>query len=226
MNLPFLIFVVVMAAVVTGLNGRYRGTRSAMVTAAALAVWLTYIGLIGYFGIVRDVASRPPGPVFLFVPVVIFLGIFVYQTVFHPKGNALIAWPLGVVLLVQSFRVIVELFIHQLWVGGLVPEMLTYLGANVDIYIGATAPLVALCSTRWRWGKPLSVIWNVLGLLALANVVIRAILTAPGPLNLIHAEVPNLMIGTFPYLLIPGFFVPLAVAMHVSALRISLGKDH
>ena len=43
----------------------------------------------------------------------------------------------------------------------------------------------------------LALIWNVLGLLSLTNVVIRAVLTAPGPFNLIHAEVPNLMIGTF-----------------------------
>jgi hypothetical protein len=49
--------------------------------------------------------------------------------------------------------------------------------------------------------------------------VIRAVLTAPGPFNLIHAEVPNLMMGTFPYLFIPGFFLPLAVVLHVLAIR-------
>jgi len=59
----------------------------------------------------------------------------------------------------------------------------------------------------------------VLGILALTNVVIRAVLTAPGPFNLIHAEVPNLMMGTFPFLFIPGFFVPLAVVLHALAIR-------
>ena len=57
------------------------------------------------------------------------------------------------------------------------------------------------------------------GLLALLNVVTRAVLTAPGPLNLIHTEVPDRMIGTFPFLLIPGFFVPLAVVLHILAIR-------
>ena len=56
-------------------------------------------------------------------------------------------------------------------------------------------------------------------MLALTNVVTRAVLTAPGPLNLIHAEVPNRMIGTFPFMFIPGFFVPLAVVLHVLAIR-------
>ncbi len=59
----------------------------------------------------------------------------------------------------------------------------------------------------------------MLGILALTNVVIRAVLTAPGPFNLIHAEVPNLMMGTFPFLFIPGFFVPLAVVLHALAIR-------
>jgi hypothetical protein len=66
----------------------------------------------------------------------------------------------------------------------------------------------------------LALAWNLLGLLSLANVVIRAVLTAPGPFNLIHAEVPNRILGTVPFLFIPGFFVPLAVSLHVLAVRL------
>ena len=74
-------------------------------------------------------------------------------------------------------------------------------------------------STRGRLGLRLAPAWNVLGLLALANVVTRAVVTTPGPFNPLHAEVPNLMMSTFPFLFIPGFFVPLAVLLHVLALR-------
>ena len=111
------------------------------------------------------------------------------------------------------------MFLHHLWINGLVPKMLTFEGANVDIYIGASAPLIAWFSTRGRLGMRLALAWNVLGLLALTNVVTRAVLTAPGPFNLIHAEVPNRMLGTLPFLFIPGFFVPLAVVLHVLAMR-------
>jgi hypothetical protein len=68
-------------------------------------------------------------------------------------------------------------------------------------------------------GLQLTRVWNVLGLLALANVVTRAVLMAPGPFNLIHAEVPNLMFVMFPFMFISGFFVPLAVVLHVLAIR-------
>jgi hypothetical protein len=96
---------------------------------------------------------------------------------------------------------------------------MTFAGANIDIYIGLSAPLIAWSSTRGRWGLKLAGAWNFLGLLALLNVVTRAVLTASGPSHLIHSEVPDQMIGTFPFLLIPGFFVPLAVVLHLLAIR-------
>jgi hypothetical protein len=95
----------------------------------------------------------------------------------------------------------------------------------VDIYIGASAPLVAWLSTRGRLGVKLALGWNVLGLFALANVVIRAVLTAPGPFNLIHTEIFNRMFGTFPFMFIPGFFVPLAVTLHVLAIRAIIASN-
>jgi hypothetical protein len=98
-------------------------------------------------------------------------------------------------------------------------KMLTFERANVDIYIEASAPVIAWLSTRGRMGLKLALVWNVLGLPPLTNVVIRAVLTAPGPFNLVHAEVPNRIFGTFPFVFIPGFFVPLTVTLHVLAIR-------
>ena len=165
---------------------------------------------------------RPPGIAFIFVPVVLFLVFFIVRV----RSSAALAFPLWIILGMQSFRIVVELFLHQLWIEGLIPRMLTFAGANVDIYIGASAPLIAWLSTRGRLGMRLALLWNVLGLLALANVVTRAVLTAPGPVNLIHAEGPNLMFGTFPFMFIPGFFVPLAVVLHVLAIRAISSRLH
>ncbi|HEX2747044.1 MAG TPA: hypothetical protein VHM91_03520 [Verrucomicrobiales bacterium] len=216
----FFAFIAVMLAIVVALFARCLRGRHALIATAGLIVWLIYVGLIGYFGLIRNVSLRPPGFIFLFAPLVALLVLFAVRIRSVAGTRCALLFPLWAVLLTQSFRVIVELFLHRLWIEGLIPRMLTYSGANVDLYIGASAPLVAWISTRGRSGIQVALIWNVLGLLALANVVIRALLTAPGPLNLIHAEVPNLMIGTFPYMFIPGFFVLLAVALHVLAIRI------
>src|SRR5216684_9404564 len=213
----FLGFVAMMAAIVVGLVGRYLNGRTAFRVLAGLSAWFIYAGLMGYFGVLKSTAMRPPGTAFLLVPVLFFLFLFIVR--FSANARIILAFPLWIILGAQCFRVGVEVFLHQLWIDGLVPKMLTFEGANVDIYIGASAALIAWLSTRGRLGLRIALAWNVLGLLALTNVVVRAVLTTPGPFNLIHAEVPNLMMGTFPFLLIPGFFVPLAVVLHVLAIR-------
>lgn len=82
-----------------------------------------------------------------------------------------------------------------------------------------SAPLAAWAATRGPAWRRLLLGWNVLGLISLANVASRAVLTAPGPLNLIHAEVPDLAIITYPFTSIPGFMAPLAVLVHILAIR-------
>jgi hypothetical protein len=220
MTILFCGFVALMAAVVVGLNAHYLGRRVACTVAAGLFVWLLYVGGIGYFGVIRNIALRPPGPAFLFLPVVVLLVLFIVRLRSAAGGRFAQAFPLWILLGTQVFRVGVELFLHQLWHAGLIPKMLTFAGANVDIYVGASAPLIAWVATHGRMGMRIALVWNGLGLLALANVVSRAVLTSPGPFHLIHAEVPDLMIGTFPFMFIPGFFVPLAVILHLLAIRV------
>jgi hypothetical protein len=213
----FLGFVAVMTTFVVAMIGRYINRRAALHVLAGIVVWFLYVGLMGHFGIISNVSLRPPGITFILIPVLLFLIFFLVRPSAGAQG--LLAFPLWLILGTQCFRVGVELFLHQLWIEGLVPRMMTFAGANIDIYIGLSAPLIAWLSTRGRWGLKLASGWNILGLLALLNVVTRAILTAPGPLHLIHSEVPDQMIGTFPFLLIPGFFVPLAVVLHLLAIR-------
>jgi hypothetical protein len=215
----FLGFVALMTAVIVLLSARYRNGRFASRILAALCAWFIYVGVLGYFGVIANTARFPPGITLIFVPLMVFLVLFIVRVVSSAGARVALVFPLWVLIGTQVFRVGVELFIHQLWIDGLVPKMLTFAGANVDIYIGASALVVAWLSMQGRWGQRLALLWNILGLLSLANVVIRAVLTAPGPLNLIHAEVPNRMIGTFPFMFIPGFFVPLAVVLHVLAIR-------
>ena len=215
----FIGFVGIMSAILVALVARYLNIRTAFLLLVALSLWFTYAGLLGYFAVINNTALRPPGIVFLLGPVVLFLVFFTVFVARSSGGERLsIAFPLWVLLGTQTFRAGVELFLHQLWINGIVPKMLTFEGANVDIYIGVSSTLAAWVSTRGRVGIRAALAWNVLGLLALTNVVLRAVLTSPGPFNLIHAEVPNRMFGAFPFMFIPGFFVPLAVTLHILAI--------
>jgi len=218
----FLGFVALMTAFVVAMIDRYINRRVALGVLACLVVWFLYAGLMAHFGILGNSKMRPPGIAFIVGPVLLFLIFVIVRPSISAQG--VLAFPLWLILGTQCFRVGVELFLHQLWIEGLVPKMLTFGGANVDIYIGLSAPLIAWLSIRERWGLKLAGAWNILGLLALLNVVTRAVLTAPGPLHLIHSEIPDRMISTFPFLLIPGFFVPLAVVLHLLAIRAIGGR--
>ena len=212
----FIGFLVSTAIFVVALTARYLSGRIALRVLAGLTLWFLYVGLIAYSGVARNAETRPPGVAFIVVPVLVFIVVFAFNVQSHTEESPL---PIWIIMGIQSFRIGVELFLHQLWIDGLVPKMLTFEGANVDILIGATAPVAAWLSTRGRIGAKFAFGWNALGLLALINVVTRAVLTTPGPLNLIHTEIPNLMMGTFPFLFVPAFFVPLAVALHVLAIQ-------
>src|SRR6476661_4113857 len=144
----FLGFVALTAAVIVGVSARYLNGQVAFVVAAGLLVWLTYIGLLGFFGVVRNGTMRPPGIAMVFVPVLFFLLLSILALRSAAGVRVALAFPLWIILGAQSFRIGVELFLHNLSIEGLVPRMLTFAGANTDIYVGASAPLIAWLSTR------------------------------------------------------------------------------
>lgn len=210
-------YVIAIAALVAALLLSYLPARAARTRVAGLFAWLIYAGVLGYSGVVGDASLVPPGPAFLLVPVFLFVALFLARS---PQGERLaLSFPLAVLVAVQVFRVGVEMFLHQLWQDGLMPRMLTFSGGNPDIIVGASAPIMAWLYARRHVGERLLLAWNVIGLCTLANVAVRALLTAPGALNLVQSDVPNLAIGTFPFTFIPGFLAPLALVLHVLAIR-------
>lgn len=212
----FLTYLAVVVAMVIGISAAYLPRRTTFAIAAGFAVWLVYVGLFSALGAMRDPSLRPPGIVWLVGPAALFIVFLVFSST---AARVAAAIPLWLILGLQAFRIGVELLIHRLWGDGLVPKLLTYQGGNIDIFVGLSAPIIAWVATRGRLGLRLAMGWNVLGLLALANVSVRAVLSTPGPLKLISTEVPTVAMGFFPYTFIPGFFVVLAVSAHVLAIR-------
>jgi hypothetical protein len=146
----FLGFVALMTGVIVLLSSHYRNGRFAFGLLAALCTWFIYVGVLGYLGVIAKTAFFPPGIALIFVPVVAFLVLFIVRAGSSAGARMALVFPLWVLIGTQTFRVGVELFIHQLWIDGLAPKMLTFAGANVDIYIGASAPLIAwLCMRGW-----------------------------------------------------------------------------
>jgi hypothetical protein len=196
---------------------RYLGPRAGLAAAIILPIWLVYIGVLSFAGVVADPDRRPPGITFIVLPTILFIAVALVRGALGTRIAAGV--PVALLIGAQVYRIGVELFLHRAWQDGLAPRMITYEGANFDILIGVSAPIVAWTVWQGRLAPRWAIFWNVAGLLMLVNVIARSAMTAPGPLLAIQAEVPNLVLGTFPYTFIPGFFAPLAIALHVLSIR-------
>src|SRR5437870_10976540 len=88
------------------------------------------------------------------------------------------------------------------------------------MFVGLTAPLVAWLVYRQGANarpiaRPIVWIWNMIGIVDLIAAVALGATSSPGPLRLIFAEPSSAIMTTLPWLLIPGFLVPLLVAVHI-----------
>lgn len=195
---------------------KYLPTGSALRCTGVLLVWLSWVGILSLSGRLADLTLRPPAIAYIVGPLMVFM-VLVLAT--HWGGTFSTSFPIRLLLGAQVFRVAVEILLYLLWKDGQIPRMLTWDGANFDVVIGLTAPFVAWAAARGRAGRLLAQAWTLAGVLMLTNVVVRSVLTAPGPLQLPVTEVPNLLPGQFPFVYLVGFLAPLALLLHLMAIR-------
>jgi hypothetical protein len=96
-----------------------------------------------------------------------------------------------------------------------------------DIFVGATAlPVAWIAYRRLANAQPILWIWNVIGLVDLIAAIGLGVTSSPGPLRLIFAEPSSAIMATLPWLLIPGFLVPLLFALHIGIfVRLAKNKN-
>lgn len=216
MDTLFILFVAVIVLLLAAGIIRYLSPSYRIPALLGLVAWVVYGGVLGYTGVVANRSILPPGMFYLLAPIVVFVVFMARSRIGEVVALTL---PLWLMIGFESFRLIVELFLHRLWMDGQIPKMLTYQGANYDILIGVSAPFVAWLLLRQKISNRIALLWNVLGIFMLANVAVRGVLTTPGPLHLIPTEVSNVAISTFPFTYIPGLMVPLALVLHVLSIR-------
>lgn len=137
-----------------------------------------------------------------------------------PVGASLASLPVAWLLGFQGFRLPLELVLHAWVQQGVVPETMTWTGANLDILSGVVA-LLGAAMARWR-----GVVWaaNVVGMVLLANVARVAVMSAPLPFAWEGVEPRLLLPFHMPYALIVPVCVSGALCGHVALCRALLGK--
>jgi hypothetical protein len=103
-----------------------------------------------------------------------------------------------------------------LYAAGRLPAPFAPVAGWGDIFVGATALPVAWFAYRRPTNVRLMLwIWNIIGIADLISAVGLGVISSPGPQRLIFAEPSSAIMATLPWLLIPGFLVPLLFAVHI-----------
>lgn len=185
--------------------------------ALVLAVWFVLIVALAAAGVFITPLGAPPLPVALAatVPLALF---FAGLGLSRPFRDFVAAIDLSLILGVQAWRfggfAFVVLYVYDLLPGGF--ALPAGLG---DMAIAATAPLILLAvvrEPRFVAGKTFAA-WNALGILDLVVAVGSGALSATFATGAV-GEISMLPMGRFPLVVIPAYFVPILIMLHVAAL--------
>jgi len=188
-----------------------------LVVGVVLAVWLASVFLLGAVG----AFARPPGtvplPIALGVtaPLILFLAAFRLSASFRAFVLTL---DLPLVTGIQAWR-FAGLGFLALYAHGVLPGQFAWPAGLGDMAIGLTAPWVTLgLIRRSRFATSrIFVVWNLLGILDLVVAVGIGALSAALATG-IAGEVTTVPMGQLPLLLIPAYFVPIFLMLHLAAL--------
>lgn len=182
----------------------------------AITGWVAVLGFLSLEGFFTNFKSVPPRILpTLLLPLVAGILFLRSAPVRDLLGRTPPQWP----IYLQSFRILMEIILWLLYLQHRAPAIMTFEGRNVDILVGVTAiPVAYLCFVRKAWPARVALWWNVAGILILLNVVIHAQLSAPSPFRVFVTDPPLTFIAYWPYILLPGFLVPLAWLGHAASL--------
>ena len=183
----------------------------------ALAFWLGLIFVLA----ANEAFVRPPGvpplPILLgvTVPLVVFVSAYLGSAVFR---KFILAADAGLLTAIQAWRAGGLSFL-ALHAHGVLPGLFAWPAGLGDIAIGISAPWVMLALIRRPdfLASRFFVVWNLLGILDLVVAVSTGALSS-GFISGLAGKVTTGPMAQLPLVLIPAYFVPLFIMLHLAAL--------
>lgn len=218
-NLPWFVSVLLLLSVLCVLLGLYSAHKSGKFMAFLLLI-LVVQSVLAWRGFYLETQTMPPRVVFVLGVPLFFIFLLLLKA-----GAWLRTWNAGVLTLMHSLRVPVELMLYFLYVHKMVPELMTFEGRNWDILSGLSAPLIYYFGyVKKRIGRKVLIVWNLICMGLLFNIVIHAVLAIPTPFQMHAFDQPNIGVLYFPYILLPAIIVPAVLLAHLVCLVQLLGN--
>jgi hypothetical protein len=196
--------------------------RARAALALGLSLWFLAAlgaGLAGAFA--PGDPPRPPVPLaaLAVAPVLAFVIALAASASLRRSVRSL---DLRLLTIAQVTRLVGGVFL-VLWAAGRLPAGFALPAGVGDVLVGLTAPLVAArVVPRLPSRRLLFLAWTAFGILDLVVAVTAGVLHSPTPLGVLAGPITTEPMGTPPLSLIPTFFVPLAVILHVASLHQAL----
>ena len=180
---------------------------------ATLIGWLAiaqYIGSANMYFATRDTAV-PTIVLGLTVPLIVAAaGLWLSGAI----ARLVSAIPLHWIVAAQVYRVGGGIFL-VLWADGRLPWQFALPAGIGDVATGLLAVVVAARLARNASGVlSAAYAWCLFGIADLVVAVTMGALTSPGRPHLLAFDAPNLLITSYPLVMIPTFAVPLALMLH------------
>lgn len=183
--------------------------------------WLSILAIGAYTGFFKNFDTLPPRIMLAVIPSIILIISLLRSRLFKLILRTI---PKSWLIYIQSFRIIMEVMLWLGFVGSFVPLQMTFLWLNQDIIVGITAILAGSLFFRRRYMRWEAILWNVFGVLLLFNIFLIGFFSAPSPFQVFLSNPGSEFIGNMPFIWIPGFIVPFALAMHLFSLKQLLRK--
>jgi hypothetical protein len=181
-------------------------------TAAALTSWFCLVLAAGATGALAYPKGMGVG-LAVVIPIAV-LGLLVLGTTRGRESVKRV--PLAALVGIHSVRVLGLTFV-LLYAAKRLPAPFAPVAGWGDVAVGILAIPLALLLARRPGSVPKGVIalWNALGVADLVIAVTLGATSSPGPIQLFRGEPSSAIMSTLPWILIPGFLVPLFVFLHL-----------
>src|ERR1700722_14086817 len=198
--------------------------RGRLIVASALAAWFVLVLAIGAGGALDPTRGFgvPALGLAVALPVAALVGAFFASGSIR---TAMLATPLPALVAVNTIRVLGVIFV-LLYARGELPAPFAPSAGWGDVFMGVTA--LPLAWAVMRFGarvRPLALSWNALGVVDLVTALTLGPLSAPGPLQVFVGPPDSSAMTTLPWLIIPGFLVPILFFIHVVIFHRLLAKN-
>lgn len=196
---------------------RRKKQRIMLGTVFFFVLWITAITILSYKDFFSDFQSLPPRPVIailLPLPVILLLS-------FSSTGTQILkAVPPQWLILMQSFRILVEILIWFAVLANKLPIQMSFEGRNLDIFSGLFAIAAAYLLVKMpNASQKIIISFNIIGLALLLNILIVALLSMPTSVRYFMNDPSAALVAQFPFILLPSVLVPIAYSFHIFSLR-------